>query len=177
MPGVTFTLGDTDAEAAELAAETRRAQVGAPTAIAFLEQVWGIDLSDHDPDGPLPAVDPDPGSALAQGRVRIGDPLAIAAKWRTLATEKKLTSRELVIEVTGRQSFIGSPATVAEQIDFFVQNDAADGFILVPHLTPGGLDTFVDRVVPLLQERGVFRTDYSGTTLREHLGLPLPGRR
>ncbi|MFJ2189547.1 NtaA/DmoA family FMN-dependent monooxygenase [Kitasatospora sp. NPDC087861] len=177
MPGVTFTLGDTDAEAAELAAETRRAQVGAPTAIAFLEQVWGIDLSDHDPDGPLPAVDPDPGSALAQGRVRIGDPLAIAARWRTLATEKKLTSRELVIEVTGRQSFIGSPATVAEQIDFFVQNDAADGFILVPHLTPGGLDTFVDRVVPLLQERGVFRTDYSGTTLREHLGLPLPGRR
>ncbi|MFJ2867333.1 LLM class flavin-dependent oxidoreductase [Kitasatospora sp. NPDC087314] len=177
MPGVTFTLGDTDAEAAELAAETRRAQVGPQTAIAFLEQVWGIDLSDHDPDGPLPAVDPDPGSALAQGRVRIGDPPAIAATWRALATEKKLTSRELVIEVTGRQSFIGSPATVAGQIDFFVQNDAADGFILVPHLTPGGLDTFVDRVVPLLQERGVFRTDYSGTTLRDHLGLPAPGRR
>ncbi|MER8102753.1 LLM class flavin-dependent oxidoreductase [Kitasatospora sp. NPDC094016] len=177
MPGVTFALGDTDAEAAELAAEIRRAQVGPQTTIAFLEQVWGIDLSDHDPDGPLPAVDPDPDSALAQGRVRIGDPLAVAARWRELAAEKKLTSRELVIEVTGRQSFIGSPATVAEQIDFFVQNDAADGFILVPHLTPGGLDAFVDRVVPLLQERGVFRTDYSGTTLRDHLGLPLPGRR
>ncbi len=82
-----------------------------------------------------------------------------------------------MIELTGRQSFIGSPATVAAQIDHFVQNDAADGFILVPHLTPGGLDEFVDGVVPLLQERGVFRTDYTGRTLRDHLGLPLPGRR
>jgi alkanesulfonate monooxygenase SsuD/methylene tetrahydromethanopterin reductase-like flavin-dependent oxidoreductase (luciferase family) len=77
----------------------------------------------------------------------------------------------LIIEVTGRQSFIGSPATVAATIDEFVQTDASDGFILVPHITPGGLDPFVDKVVPLLQERGVFRTDYEGTTLREHLGL------
>lgn len=52
---------------------------------------------------------------------------------------------------------------------------AADGFVLVPRLTPGGLDEFVDRVVrlvPLLQERGVFRTEYRGSTLRSHLGLP-----
>ncbi|MET8543183.1 LLM class flavin-dependent oxidoreductase [Kitasatospora sp. NPDC004799] len=177
MPGATFVLGDTDAEAAERAREIRRAQVSPQTAIVFLEQVWGIDLSDHDPDGPLPAVDPDPDSALVQGRVRHGDPVAVAERWRAVAAEKKLTSRELVIELTGRQSFIGSPATVAGQIDHFVQNDAADGFILVPHLTPGGLDEFVDRVVPLLQERGVFRTDYTGPTLRDHLGLPVPGRR
>jgi hypothetical protein len=52
-----------------------------------------------------------------------------------------------------------------------VQSDAADGFILVPHLTPGGLDEFVDDVVPLLQERGVFRADYRTSTLRGHLGL------
>ncbi|MFF2042226.1 NtaA/DmoA family FMN-dependent monooxygenase [Kitasatospora sp. NPDC058170] len=177
MPGVTYVLGDTDAEAAERATEIRRAQVGPRTAIAFLEQVWGIDLSDHDPDGPLPTVDPDPDSALVQGRTRIGDPLEIAAKWRAVAAEKRLSSRELVIELTGRQSFIGSPETVAAQVDRYVQQDAADGFILVPHLTPGGLDDFVDRVVPLLQERGVFRTDYTGTTLRDHLGLPVPGRR
>lgn len=177
MPGATFVLGDTDAEAAERAREVRRAQVSPQTAIAFLEQVWGVDLSDHDPDGPLPAVDPDPDSALVQGRVRHTDPVAVAERWRAVAAEKKLTSRELVIEVTGRQSFIGSPATVAARIDHFVQNDAADGFILVPHLTPGGLDEFVDRVVPLLQERGVFRTDYTGPTLRDHLGLPVPGRR
>jgi hypothetical protein len=52
-----------------------------------------------------------------------------------------------------------------------VQADASDGFILVPHITPGGLDVFADTVVPLLQERGVFRTEYEGTTLRSHLGL------
>ncbi|MFF2545844.1 LLM class flavin-dependent oxidoreductase [Kitasatospora sp. NPDC058063] len=177
MPGATFVLGDTDAEAAERAHGIRRAQVGPQTTIAFLEQVWGVDLSDHDPDGPLPTVDPDPDSGLVQGRVRHADPVALAERWRAVAAEKKLTSRELVIELTGRQSFIGSPATVAAQIDHFVQNDAADGFILVPHLTPGGLDEFVDRVVPLLQERGVFRTDYTGPTLRDHLGLPAPGRR
>ena len=73
--------------------------------------------------------------------------------------------------MTGRQSFIGSPATVAATINDFVQADASDGFILVPHVTPGGLDPFVDKVVPLLQERGVFRTEYEGTTLRDHLGL------
>ncbi|MFD9685319.1 LLM class flavin-dependent oxidoreductase [Kitasatospora sp. NPDC059146] len=177
LPAATFVLGDTDADAAERAAEVRRAQVGPQTTINYLEQVWGVDLSDHDPDGPLPDVDPDPDSALVQGRVRIPDPVGTAARWRALAAEKNLTSRELVIEVTGRQSFIGSPATVAGQIDHFVQNDAADGYILVPHLTPGGLDEFVDRVVPLLQERGVFRTDYTGPTLRDHLGLPVPGRR
>ncbi|MBD0671265.1 LLM class flavin-dependent oxidoreductase [Streptomyces sp. CBMA156] len=177
MPGATFVLGDTDTEAAERAHEIRRAQVSPQTALAFLEQVWGVDLSDHDPDGPLPSVDPVPDSALVQGRVRHTDPVTVAERWRAVAAEKKLTSRELVIEVTGRQSFIGSPGTVAARIDHFVQNDAADGFILVPHLTPGGLDEFVDRVVPLLQERGVFRTDYTGPTLRDHLGLPVPGRR
>jgi alkanesulfonate monooxygenase SsuD/methylene tetrahydromethanopterin reductase-like flavin-dependent oxidoreductase (luciferase family) len=52
-----------------------------------------------------------------------------------------------------------------------VQEDAADGFVLVPHLTPGGLDTFVDQVVPLLRDRGVFRSSYTRTTLRDHLGL------
>lgn len=56
----------------------------------------------------------------------------------------------------------------------FVDRRAADGFILVPHLTPDGLDPFVDRVVPILQERGAFRTEYTGTTLRDHLGLPAP---
>ena len=62
--------------------------------------------------------------------------------------------RELIIEVTGRLGFVGTPAEVAADIDRFVQEDASDGFILVPHLTPAGLDDFVDQVVPLLQERG-----------------------
>jgi alkanesulfonate monooxygenase SsuD/methylene tetrahydromethanopterin reductase-like flavin-dependent oxidoreductase (luciferase family) len=82
-----------------------------------------------------------------------------------------------VIEISSRQNFIGSAATVAGQIDDLVQSDASDGFILVPHITPGGLDPFVDAVVPLLQERGVYRTEYPGTTLRENLGLPALGSR
>jgi FMN-dependent oxidoreductase (nitrilotriacetate monooxygenase family) len=171
MPAATYALGDTEEEAAENAAAIRRQQVGPQTATAFIEQVWGRDMSAYDPDGPLPEVEPDLSEGVSQGRVQIGDRAAVAAKWRALAEEKKLSIRELVIEVTGRQTFVGTPAGVARQIDEHVQADAADGFILVPHLTPGGLDEFVDRVVPLLQERGAFRTDYTGTTLREHLEL------
>ena len=84
--------------------------------------------------------------------------------------------REIVIRMTGRQNFIGTPDQVAATMTEFVQADACDGFILVPHLTPGGLDDFADQVVPLLQERGVFRTEYSGPTLRDHLGLPSRAR-
>ncbi|MFD2354091.1 LLM class flavin-dependent oxidoreductase [Nonomuraea ferruginea] len=171
MPGVTFALGDTDEEAAENAAAIRRQQVGPRTAIAFLEQVWGRDMSAYDPEGPLPDIEPDPAEGVSQGRVPIKDRAAVAAKWRALAGEKGLSIRELVIEVTGRQTFVGTPGSVARQIGEHVQADAADGFILVPHLTPGGLDEFVDRVVPLLRERGVFRTDYTGATLRDHLEL------
>lgn len=174
MPGVTFVLGDSDAEAQESAAEIRRQQISPQNAILALEQVWGRDLSSYDPDGPLPEIDPDPDSGLVQGRVRIGDPLAVAARWRALSEAKGLSIRQTVIETTGRQSFIGSPETVASELIEFVSTDGADGFILVPHLTPGGLDDFVDRVVPLLQERGAFRSEYTGSTLRSHLGLADP---
>ncbi|WSA75925.1 NtaA/DmoA family FMN-dependent monooxygenase [Streptomyces sp. NBC_01799] len=174
MPGVTFVLGDSDAEAQERAAEIRRQQISPQNAILALEQVWGRDLSSYDPDGPLPEIDPDPDSGLVQGRVRIGDPLAVAARWRALSEAKGLSIRQTVIETTARQSFIGSPETVASELVEFVSTDAADGFILVPHLTPGGLDDFVDRVVPLLQERGAFRSEYTGSTLRSHLGLADP---
>ncbi|MFD8125025.1 NtaA/DmoA family FMN-dependent monooxygenase [Streptomyces albidoflavus] len=174
MPGVTFVLGDTDAEAQENAVEIRRRQISPQNALYALEQIWGIDLSGHDPDGPLPEADPDVDSTFVQGRVKHGDPRQTAEKWRALSAEKGLSSRETVIEATGRQSFVGTPAAVAEQMISFVDRRAADGFILVPHLTPDGLDPFVDRVVPILQERGAFRTEYTGTTLRDHLGLPAP---
>ena len=173
-------LADTDAEAAELARRVRRQQVSGATAIAFLEQLWNRDLSGYDPDGPLPEIDPDPGEhTIARGRASVRmhrDPIETAREWRARAEAGNLSIRELIIEVTGRQSFIGSPTTIAAQIDALVQADASDGFILVPHITPGGLDEFADRVVPLLQERGVFRTEYQGSTLRENLGLtPLDG--
>jgi FMN-dependent oxidoreductase (nitrilotriacetate monooxygenase family) len=175
LPAATFVLADTDARAAELAHEVRLQQVSGATAIAFLEQLWNRDLSGYDPDGPLPDIDPDPGeNTVARGRASVRmhrDPVATARDWRARAEAGNLSIRELIIEVTGRQSFIGSPATVASTINDFVQADASDGFILVPHITPGGLDEFADQVVPLLQEQGVFRAEYTGTTLREHLGL------
>jgi FMN-dependent oxidoreductase (nitrilotriacetate monooxygenase family) len=176
LPAATFALGDTDAEAHEKADAIRHYQVSEQTAIKFLEQVWNRDLSDHDPNGPLPESDPVVGeNTIARGRASVRmyrNPRATAREWRELAEAKQLSTRELIIEVTGRQSFIGTPNAVADAIDEFVRTEASDGFILVPHITPGGLDEFADTVVPLLQERGAFRTEYQGTTLREHLGLP-----
>ena len=179
LPAATFVLADSDAEARELAELVRHQQVSGQTAIRVLEQLWNRDLSGYDPDGPLPLIDPDLGEhTVARGRASVRmhrDPLATAREWRELSEAKGYSIRELVIHVTGRQNFIGSPHTVAEAIDEFVQSDAADGFILVPHITPDGLGEFAAKVVPLLQQKGVFRTEYTGTTLRDHLGLrPLP---
>ncbi|MBU2668875.1 NtaA/DmoA family FMN-dependent monooxygenase [Actinoplanes bogorensis] len=178
LPAATFVLGDTDNDAQERARIVRRQQVSGATAIKFLEQLWNRDLSAYDPDGPLPEIDPDVSEQhIARGRASVRmhrDPIAVAREWRERAAAEKLSIRELIIEVTGRQNFIGSAATIAAALDDLVQQDAADGFILVPHVTPGGLDEFADKVVPLLQERGVFRTEYSGPTLRDHLGLATP---
>ncbi|MFG3205593.1 NtaA/DmoA family FMN-dependent monooxygenase [Streptomyces sp. NPDC048192] len=178
LPAATFVLGDTDQEAAELAREVRRQQVSGATAIKHLEFVWNRDLSAYDPEGPLPDVDPLVSEEhISRGRAQVRmyrDPVAVAREWRQLAEANKWSIRDLVINTGNRQTFVGSPATVAQSIDDFVQADAADGFILVPHITPGGLDPFADKVVPLLQERGVFRADYTGTTLRDHLGLAHP---
>jgi FMN-dependent oxidoreductase (nitrilotriacetate monooxygenase family) len=174
LPGASFALGDTAEEAQEYARFVRRQQVSPQTAILLLEQVWNTDLSAFDPEGPLPPFDPDPGAgAIIQGRARMhDDQVATARKWRAIAEEKRLSIRDLIIEVTGRQNFTGTPSAVAEAINKAVQDDACDGFILVPHLVPAGLDEFVAKVVPLLQERGVLRAAYEdGTTLRDRMGL------
>ncbi|MEW2050900.1 NtaA/DmoA family FMN-dependent monooxygenase [Streptomyces sp. NPDC005476] len=174
MPGVTVVLGETAAEAQERAATIRRQQISPQNAVLALEQIWGLDLSGYDPDGPLPEIDPVAGSGLTRGGTRRGDAVATARRLRALAKEKGLSLRQTVIETSARQSFVGTPEAVAAGLEEFVREDAADGFVLEPHLAPGGLDGFVDRVVPLLQERGVFRTEYEGSTLRSHLGLPDP---
>jgi FMN-dependent oxidoreductase (nitrilotriacetate monooxygenase family) len=177
FPAATFVIGDTDSEAQDRARHIRYQQVSGATAIAMLEQVWGRELSDHDPDGPLPDFDPVVDSSITQGRVRHGDPVAVARRYRERAEAENLSIRELVIAVTSREQFVGTPQRIADAIDTYIQADACDGFILVPHLTPHGLDEFVNRVVPLLQERGAFRTEYTGETLREHLGLGEPALR
>ncbi|WP_222264225.1 hypothetical protein [Modestobacter marinus] len=164
-----------------MAAEARRHDHRPDPVEHELEEVWNRDLSGYDPDGPLPDVDPLVGEhTVAKGRASVRmnrDPLAVAREWRERAEAKGLSIRELMIEASSRQTFVGSARTVAEQIDDLVQSDASDGFILVPHITPGGLDPFVDQVVPVLQERGVYRDEYPGSTLRENLGLPPLGSR
>jgi alkanesulfonate monooxygenase SsuD/methylene tetrahydromethanopterin reductase-like flavin-dependent oxidoreductase (luciferase family) len=182
LPGATFVLGDTDAEAAQRAAVVRRQQVSGPTAIVFAEQLWNRDLSSYDPDGPLPAVEPVEGEiTIAPGsipaRAFSGKRHETVAQLRALATAEKLSLRDVMVKTRARHSFVGSAQTVADEIDDYVQRDASDGFVLVPHITPGGLDEFADRVVPLLQERGSLRADYAaGATLRENLGLKSPSR-
>ena len=178
LPAASFILADTDAEAEELAKEVRRQQVSGATAIKHLEFVWNRDLSSYDPEGPLPDIDPDiSDNHISKGRAQVRmyrDPLATAREWRELAAANNWSIRDLVINTGNRQTFVGSPTTLAKTINDYVQADASDGFILVPHITPTGLDDFADKVVPLLQEQGVFRADYAGTTLRDHLGLAHP---
>lgn len=182
MASAAVVLGDSAAEAHERAEEIRWQQVSPQTALLTLERIWGVDLSGHDPDGPLPDIDPVPDPRLdpvpdprlGPGRTRHGDRVATAEKWRALARERGLSIRQTVFEAGARQSFVGTPESVAAELAESVARDAADGFVLVPHPTPGGLDEFVDRVVPLLQERGAFRTAYEGATLRAHLGLAEP---
>jgi len=174
IPAAFAVLGTSEADARERARALSLDQVSPQGAIAALERVWGRDLSGLDPDGPLPSFDPDVGGtgSISQGRVRdAGDPVAVARAWRERSEAKSLSVRELVIDVAARPTFLGTPAQVAEQIDRHVQEAAADGFILVPPLTPHGLDEFVDLVVPELQDRGAFRTEYEHETLRGHLDL------
>ncbi|MFD0579226.1 NtaA/DmoA family FMN-dependent monooxygenase [Dactylosporangium darangshiense] len=174
LPGAAFVLGDTEADAVERHREIARAQISGRGAQILLETVWNRDLSGYDPDGPLPDVEPAPDDPpVIQGRARIHQNASeTVAEWRAIAEANRYTLRELAIHVFGRTEFVGTPAQVAQRLDDFVQQDGSDGFIIGSHLTPTGLDEFVDKVVPLLQERGSLRTDYEGTTLRDNLGLP-----
>jgi FMN-dependent oxidoreductase (nitrilotriacetate monooxygenase family) len=178
LPSASFVLGDTEEQARERYREISHAQVSGRTAQILFEGVWNRDLSGYDPDGPLPDIEPDPtGPRVIQGRAVLSqDPFETVARWRALAVEHGYSLRETAIHVFSRTEFIGTPSQVAARIDDFVQNDGSDGFIIGSHLTPGGLDEFVDKVVPLLQERGSLRADYTGTTLRANLGIPVPDR-
>lgn len=180
LPGASFVIGDSAADAQERSHEIGLAQISPQTAIAWIEAIWGRELPGLDPDGPLPSVEPgESEQRLGQVSTQVADRVARAAELRARAEAEGLTLRELVVAETTRHTFVGTPEHIASEIDRYVQGRAADGFVLVPHLTPTGLDEFVDRVVPLLQERGVFRTEYpaadgQGATLRGTLGLPDP---
>ncbi|MDR6972925.1 NtaA/DmoA family FMN-dependent monooxygenase [Leifsonia shinshuensis] len=173
FPGQEFILADTDAEAEEKARWVRRHQVTPQTAIAFIENVWGTDLSTFDPDGPLPGFDPVQevtGETRGAG-FRAAQAKATADAWRERAEAEGLSIRELVIALNSGRGFVGSPATVAATLQRYADAGVVDGFNITPWLVPSGLDDIVDRLVPELQERGIYPTEYAGSTLRENLGL------
>jgi hypothetical protein len=94
-----------------------------------------------------------------------------------LSAREGLTVRQLIERLAGGRGhrvFAGTAVQVADQIQEWFEQGAADGFNVMPPTLPGGLDDFVDQVVPELQRRGLFRTDYTGSTLRDHYGLARP---
>ena len=132
-----------------------------------LSGMLNYDVSGYDPDGLLPDIPETNASKSAHER------LLEAARTRNL------TIRQLAA-MAGSYSglaFVGTPASIADEMERWLEERASDGFnVMFPYL-PEGLDDFVDGVVPELQRRGLFRREYEGMTLRDHLGLPRPGNR
>jgi alkanesulfonate monooxygenase SsuD/methylene tetrahydromethanopterin reductase-like flavin-dependent oxidoreductase (luciferase family) len=97
---------------------------------------------------------------------------------KQVAKEENLTLREMAIRsTTPRNEFIGTPTQVADTMQSWFEKNAADGFMLVPSVLPQGFNDFVDHVLPILKERGLFRTEYESDTFRGNLGLPKPENR
>ncbi|GJE58290.1 LLM class flavin-dependent oxidoreductase [Methylobacterium trifolii] len=166
LPGLATVIGSTEAEA-------RRRQdelwdlVPIEYSLARLAGTLQIAPERLDLDKPLPDPLPLPPNAnhtMFQGTV-------------ALARRDNLTVRQLLRALgggVGHRIVVGTPETVADDIEAWFRAGAADGFNLMPDVLPDGLETFVDAVVPILQKRGLFRTAYSGTTLREHFDLERP---
>jgi FMN-dependent oxidoreductase (nitrilotriacetate monooxygenase family) len=160
LPGAFVVIGETVAEAREKRARLD-SLVHYDSAIASLSIALGHDASGFDPDAPLPHIPES--NASKSGRERVID----------LARREKLTVRQLAQRVGGYSdlAFVGTAKTIADQMEEWLFSAACDGFnIMFPHL-PAGLDDFVEYLVPELQRRGLFRTEYEGSTLRENLGL------
>jgi FMN-dependent oxidoreductase (nitrilotriacetate monooxygenase family) len=176
LPATQIVLAEKASEVEDKRRWVLDGQYTGQTALSLVGQVWGRDLSDLDPDGPLPADDPVPAPiSVTRGAARDGkDPIAIAKDWRALAEAKNLSLREVVIETSARSGFVGTPGQVADELTRWVRAGATDGFNISPYIVPGGLDEIVDWLVPELQERGAYRTEYTSTTLRGHLGLREP---
>src|SRR6266436_3578436 len=166
LPGAFVVVGDSVEEAKEKRA-LLDSRVHYDSGIASLSVILGIDASGLDPDGQLPPI-PET-NASKSGRQRLVD----------VAARDKLTVRQLAQRVGGYGglSFVGTPQTIADQMEEWLTSFGCDGFnIMFPYL-PQGLDDFVDKVVPELQRRGIFRREYEGRTLRENLDLPRPKNR
>ena len=166
LPGLMPVLGGTEAEARR-EYDALQALIPAPIAIPYLSDVLGHDLSRCPPDGPMPDIPQGPGE---QGRFRMVQALAREGLTLAAVAHRMLLGR-------GHWTVVGTPGQVADEMQRWLDAGACDGFnILAPH-HPGGLDAFVDGVVPILQRRGLLRREYEGATLRDHLGLDRPPNR
>jgi FMN-dependent oxidoreductase (nitrilotriacetate monooxygenase family) len=165
LPGVMTIIGDSEAEAREILAKLQ-SWITTSNALTLVTSRIGYDVSGHPLDGPVP---PPPARLNSQ---------TFASVLYEMAKREKMTLRDLfnlTAAARGHWVLCGTPTTIADTLEQWFVEGAADGYNLLPAWFPGGFSDFVDRVVPELQRRGLFRSDYQGTTLRDHFGLPRPG--
>jgi FMN-dependent oxidoreductase (nitrilotriacetate monooxygenase family) len=166
LPGAFVVVGETVDEARE-----KRARLDSlvyyESAIASLSIALGHDASVFDPDAPLPEIPQSNASKTSRDRVV------------AMAKRENLTVRQLAQRLGGYSglAFVGTPKTIADSMEEWLIGEGCDGFNVMFPFVPEGLDDFVDKVVPELQRRGLFRREYEGRTLRENLGLPKPRNR
>ncbi|MDZ8105183.1 MAG: LLM class flavin-dependent oxidoreductase [Nostoc sp. DedQUE12a] len=165
MPGVFPVIGKTEEEAKEKYQQLQEL-IHPSVGLGLLSGlIGGHDLSKYPLDGPLPDL---PDTNGGKSRLQL---------ITDLARRENLTIRQLYLWIAGargHRTILGTPEQIADQLEDWFVNDGADGFNIMPPWLPGGLDEFVDLVIPELQRRGLFRTEYEGRTLRENLGLPRP---
>jgi FMN-dependent oxidoreductase (nitrilotriacetate monooxygenase family) len=167
MPGVLTVIGRTREEAQEKF-DRLQEMIHPGLGVPALSDIVGMDLSSYPLDGPLPEV---PLSNTQQGRQKVIVDMARA---------EKLTIRQLykrVATARGHRVVVGTAIDVADALEEWYRGGAADGFNIMPQVLPAGLDEFVEGVIPELQRRGLFRTEYEGATMRENLGLARPAHR
>ena len=168
MPGVFPVVGRTEKEAQEIFAELNANIDTTPQALTVLSDRLGSDMSVYPLDAPVPDL---PETEHLKSR---------AALLLQMARREKLTLRQLFYRVAaarGHLLLVASPVQIADTLEAWFRAGAADGFNVMPPFFPGQFDDFAKLVVPVLQERGLFRADYAGTTLRDHLGLTRVPRR
>ena len=171
MPGLNAIVGRTRKEAEE----THRflqSKIHPDVGLELLSnQLGNFDLSEYDLDGPLPEV-PESRYALAsQSSTRN------IVRW---AREEGLTIRQIYQRFAGargQRTLVGTAVEIADDMEEWFRNYGVDGFLFHPSHLPGGLDDFVELVIPELQNRGLFREEYEGATLRENMGLERPPSR
>ena len=164
MPGLSVYVGRSRAEANDKHAQLQDL-IDPAAGLQLLSKRLDFDLSGHDINGPLPAIPP---SAVSSSRVEL---------LTAMAQRENLTIRDLYRRIAGARGHmevVGSPAEVVDLMEQWVKEGGCDGFNIMPPVFPGSLVDFVDLVVPEMQRRGLYRTQYEGTTLRANLGLTRP---